>query len=166
MATGDIKILVSHYGTQKFRTEANVTVGINEGDCVIKGGTGNNYAGLLLNGMPTQGTDVWLGVTRSTGTNTTALDGTILVELIGPGTILEGKANTVGNIDTDAKLLALLNDFVNFDRSTTGVAGVLTIDENEGDAMGTLSLCILDGDIVKGTLRVACVNSSIWTGTM
>lgn len=166
MATNDVKILKSHYGVQRFRTEANVTVGILPGDCVIKGGTGSNYAGLLLDGMPTQGTDVWLGVTRSTGTNTAAVDGVIDVELIGTGTILEATANTPANVNTDALLLAVLNDFVNFDRSTTGIAGVLTVDENEGDTMGTLSLCILDGDITTGRLRVATVNSAIWTGTM
>ena len=143
-----------------------MTVGILPGDCVIKSGTGNNYMQLVLNGMPTQGTDVWVGVTRSTSTNTTAVDGVIDVEIIGPGTILEGEANTTTNVNTDALLLALLNDYVNFDRSAATVAGILTIDENEGDAMGTLSLCILDGDIAKGTLRVAAVNSSIWTGTM
>ena|SRR3990167_4137741 len=166
MAANDIRVLKSHYGVQRFRTEANVTVGILPGDGVIKGGTGSNYAGLLLTGMPTQGTDVWLGVTKSTGTNTTALDGVIDVELIGPGTILEGRATTATNVNTDALLLDLLNDYVNFDRSAATVAGVLTIDEDQGDTMGTLSLMILDGDVTKGVLRVACVNANIWTGTM
>ena len=166
MATGDIKIIKSHYGVQRFRTEANVTVGILPGDGVIKGGTGNNYAGLLLNGMPTQGTDIWLGVTRSTGTNTTAADGVIDVELIGPGTIIEARATTVANMDTAAELLGLLNDYVNFDRADTTITGALTIDEDQGDTTGTLSLMILDGDIVKGTIIAACVNSNIWTGTM
>ena len=166
MAENDIKVLKSHYGVQRFRTEANVTVGILPGDCVIKGGTGSNYAGLLLDGMPTQGTDVWIGVTRSTGTNTTAVDGTIQVEIVGPGSILEGRATTASLIDTDAELLGILNDYKNFDRTAATVAGVLTIDQSQADAMATLSLMVLDGDIVKGTLRVACVNSSIWTGTM
>lgn len=166
MAEGDIKVIKSHYGVQRFRTEANVTVGILPGDCVIRGGTGANYAGLLLDGMPTQGTDIWLGVTRSTGTNTTAVDGRIDVELVGPGSVIQGRMQTPANADTDAELLGILNDYKNFDRSATGVTGVLTIDENEADATGTLSLMILDGDIVAGTLRAACVNSSIWTGTM
>ena len=166
MATGDIKIIKSHYGVQRFRTEANVTVGILPGDGVIRGGTGSRYAGLLLDGMPTQGTDIWLGVTRNTGNNTTTLDGVIDVELIGTGTIIEGRMSTPGNANTDAELLTILNQYVNFDRSATGVTGILTIDEDQADAAGTLSLMILDGDIVKGTLRCACVNSSIWTGTM
>ena len=166
MATGDIKVIKSHYGVQRFRTEANVTVGILPGDGVIKGGTGSNYAGLLLDGMPTQGTDVWLGVTKTTGTNTTAVDGVIDVELIGTGTVIQAASSTPANINTDAKLLLLLNDYVNFDRSAATVAGILTIDEDQGDAMGTLSLMILDADIVKGTIIAACVNSNIWTGTM
>jgi len=166
MAEGDIKVLKSHYGVQRFRTEANVTVGILPGDGVIRGGTGGNYAGLLLDGMPTQGTDIWVGVTRTTGTNTTAVDGRIDVELVGPGSVLEGRANTATNMDTDAELLGILNDYKNFDRSAATVAGVLTIDEDQADAAATLSLYVLDGDIVKGTLRVAAVNASIWTGTM
>lgn len=166
MAANDIKVLKSHYGVKRFRTEANVTVGILPGDCVIRSGTNNSYMQLVLDGMPTQGTDIWVGVTKSTSTNTTAVDGVIDVEIIGTGTFIQGTMQTPGNANTDAELLTILNNYVNFDRSAATVAGVLTIDENEVSAAATLSLMIVDGDIVKGTLDCACVNSSIWTGTM
>jgi len=90
----------------------------------------------------------------------------VLVELVGPGTVLRGKANTAANIDTDAKLLPLLFDYVNFDRSAATVAGALTIDENESDTPATLALCIFNGDIVKGTLDVGVCNSHLWMGTV
>ena len=166
MASNDIKVLHSHYGAKRFRVEANVTVGILPGDGAIRAGTNNSYAQLVLDGMPTQGTDIWLGVTKSTGDNTTALDGVIDVELIGPGAFIQGRAQTAANMNTDALLLPLLNNYVNFDRSAATVAGVLTIDENEASGTGTLSLMIVDGDVVNGTLDCACVNSSLWTGTM
>ena len=92
MASNDIKVLHSHYGAKRFRVEANVTVGILPGDGAIRAGTNNSYAQLVLDGMPTQGTDIWLGVTKSTGDNTTALDGVIDVELIGPGAFIQGRA--------------------------------------------------------------------------
>ena len=172
MAAGDIKVLKGGYGAQRFRTETNIKLGAAAGDAFILAGTGTNFVDLLLTGMPTQGTDIFVGI--STGNpgdasiaNTASADGRIDIILVGPGTILQGKATTTTNINTDAKLKLLLNDYVNFDRSAATASGILTIDEDENaGASGTLSLMILDGDIVSGDLRVATVNSNIWTGTM
>lgn len=157
MATGDIKVRKSHYGVQRFRTEANIKLNGGDGDCVIIAGTGTNYVDLLTDGMPTRGTDEWVGVTHSGNTATSTADGVCDVELVGPGSILEGRATTAANINTDAKLLGILNDTTNFDRTASTAVGVLTIDETNTTAKksSTLSLYILDGDIVKGTLRVA-----------
>lgn len=155
MAVADLKVLKSRYGVQRFRTEAAVTAGFSAGDGIIMGGTGRNYASLVLTGDPENGTDIFLGVSRSTATNTASADGVVDVEICGPGTVLEGRATTAANINTDALLLVILNDYVAFDRSAATAAGVLTIDEDEGDDPNVHGLCILDGDIVKGTLRVA-----------
>src|SRR3990167_6342251 len=101
MAANDIRILKHGYTVQRFRTEANVTVGIREGDAIlIHSGTGTNYAALCLDGDPEQATDLFFGVSKSAGTETTAVDGVIDVEMAVPGTILEVKATTVGNVDT------------------------------------------------------------------
>lgn len=157
MAANDIKVLKSHFGVERFLTEANVKLGIQAGDAVIIAGTGTNYADLLLDGMPTRGTDVFAGITRTPATNTASVDGVIDVELVGPGTVLTGRATTAANINTTAKLLGIRNDVTNFDRSAATAAGLLTIDETNTTAKksSTLSLVILNGDISLGTLRVA-----------
>lgn len=166
MAANDFRILKNHYGVQRFRTEANVELGIAPGDLVNIGGTGTNFVSLMLDGEPAQGTDLFVGVTRSTSTATASANGVIDVELCGQGSILEGKATTTTNINTDAKLLLLLLDYVTCDRSAVTAAGVLTIDENEGTTTATSGFMILDGDIVKGTLKVACTSTVFWEGTV
>lgn len=157
MAANDIKVLKSHYGVERFKSEVNVKLGIQPGDAVIVAGTGTNYVDLLLDGMPTRGTDIFAGITRSAATNTASVDGVIDVELAGPGTILQGRATSATNINTMAKLLGILNDVTNFDRSAATAAGLLTIDETNTTAKksSTLSLVIINGDIQAGTLRVA-----------
>jgi hypothetical protein len=166
MAANNVRVLKHGYSVLRFRTEANVKLGMAVGDAVIVAGTGTNYVDLLLDGMPTRGTDVFVGVTHNAATNTSAADGVVDVETVGPGTMLEAKATTVGNINTDAKLLGILNDVTNFDRSAATAAGTLTIDETNTTAKksSTLSLVIIDGDIVKGMLRVL-VSAGITTGS-
>lgn len=167
MAANDIKVLKSHYGVERFSTEANIKLGIQAGDAVIVAGTGTNYADLLLDGMPTRGTDVFAGITRTAATNTAALDGVVDIELIGAGTILSGRATSAANINTAAKLLGIRYDTTNFDRSAATAAGLLTIDETNTTAKksSTLSLVIINGDIQAGTLRVAITGGGIIGGS-
>lgn len=167
MAANDVRILKHGYTVQRFRLEANVTVGPAEGDAYKAAqGTGTNFAGLMLNGDPEQGTDMFLGVSKNTGNNTASADGVIDIEIVGPGTVLEAKANTAGNMDTDAKLKGLLFDFVCFDRSADTAAGTLTVDEDEGTDNDVHGLMILDGDIVKGLLYFTPTNATIWRGAV
>lgn len=143
-----------------FRTEANVLVGeMPGGDAVIVGGTGTNYAAIMPNNAPTRGTDIFIGITESSPNNranTASVDGLQSVQLVGAGACLQGKATTAANINTDAKLLAILNDVTQFDRSAATLAGTLTIDETNTTAgkSSTLTLTIVSGDVQKGTLRV------------
>ena len=165
MAANDIKILKRGLTVHRFRTILNVELGIEAGDGILGATqTGTNYASLVLTGDPEQGTDMFAGVSRSGSTATASADGVIDVELIGPGTVIEGKASTVANIDTDAKLLLLLNDFVCFDRSAATAAGILTIDEDEGTDFDVHGLMILDGRITDGRLFVTPTNSTLWRG--
>lgn len=152
----------SAYGTEEFLFEANVDVGIEAGDMVKRGGTGGNYAVHVQDGDPEGGTDILLGIVKSAPNNTAAANGVGNVELVGPGSKLQGKATNAANINTAAKLLALRNDFVCFDRSVDTVAGVLTIDEDEGDDPNVHGLFILSGDIVKGTLEVMVAAANIF----
>lgn len=169
MAVNDIQILKGHYGVEIFRTEANVKLGMAAGDLVKIAGTGTNYVDVILDGDPEQGTDLLVGLTREDAANvanTASADGKQVVELVGQGSVLQGKATTASNVNTDAKLLGLLFDYVACDRSAATAAGVLTIDEDEGTDTAVHGLVILNGDIVKGTLRVAVGPVAFWEGTV
>lgn len=168
MAANDIRILKGGATVQRFRTEANVTVGMEPGDA-IKGqiGTGTNFVGICLDGDPEQETDVFFGVSKTRGDSieTASVNGVIDVELITAGrTILELKANTTGNVDTDAKLLLLLLDQVTFDRSADTAAGVLTLDENEGTDAVVHGLMIIDGRITDGMMFITPMNACFGIG--
>ncbi len=165
MAANDIRIFKHGYTVMRFATEANVKLGIAAGDGMLASqGTGTNYTDIILTGDPEQGTDMFLGVSKSASTNTASADGVIDVELVGPGTVIQGKATTAANMDTAAKLLGLRFDMVAFDRSAATAAGTLTIDEDEGTDADVHGLCILDGDVVKGTLLVTPTNATLWRG--
>lgn len=170
MAANDIKFLKGGYGSELFRTETNIKLGMAPGDAVIVAGTGTNFVDLLLDGMPTRGTDVFAGITDSSPNNvanTASVDGLQSVRLVGAGSCLQGKATTATNVNTDAKLKGILNDTTNFDRSAATAAGVLTIDETNTTAKksSTLSLVIISGDIQKGTLRVYVTGGGIIGGS-
>lgn len=166
MAARDLKVRVSKYTVRQFLTEANVHVGMAAGDAVKLAGTGANFALLVLDGEPTQGTDIMLGITKTAGTQTAAVNGVVDVEIVGPGSVISGRMNTPANAATAAALLGILGDYVNFDRSAATAAGALTIDENEGTNNDTHALFILAGDIVKGTLEVFTAQANIWRGAV
>ena len=166
MAARNLQVRHSRYGSKAFPTEANIEVGMAEGDAVKLAGTGANYATLILDGDPEQGTDIFLGITKSSGTQTAAADGEVIVEIVGPGSIISGKANTAANMATAAALKAIMGDYVCFDRSAATAAGTITIDENEGTDNDVHGLFIIDGDIVKGTLEVFTAQANIWRGAV
>jgi len=166
MAAANLKVLKHGMTVQRVKTEANVDVGMEAGDAVKIGGTGTNYAVLCLDGDPEQGTDIFLGITKSAGSQTAAADGEVDVELCVPGTVIEGKANTTSNIATAANLLGVLFDFVAFDRSAATAAGTITIDENEGTDQDVHGLMILDGRITDGMLFVTPANAWIGRGAV
>lgn len=165
MAANNIRILKGGKTVQRFRTEANVTVGIREGDA-IKGaiGTGTNYVGVCLDGDPEQATDMFFGVSKSTGTETTAADGVIDVELAVPGTIMECLASTPANVNTDAKILGVSLDHVAFDRSAATAAGTLTLDEDEGTDADVHGMIILDARVTDGMMYFTPSNAWIGRG--
>jgi hypothetical protein len=72
--------------------------------------------------------------------------------------LLRGKAETAGNIDTAAELLAILNDATLVDYSATGASdgGELYTIKDTASA-DTSGLAIIDGNITKGTLDVEVV---------
>ena len=148
MAKNDIKIVKQGGDVVKLRTDAAST-DILFGEPTMIGGGGNNYAIALTDAKPVIATDELLGIAVSPSTHTASADGTIRISIVETNrTLLRGKAKSTANINTDAKLLAVLNDNVLFD--LTGTA--YTIDESvDGNTAG---LMIRDGDIVLGTLDV------------
>lgn len=166
MAARNLQVRNSQYGTKEWPTEANVDVGLAAGDAVKLGGTGANFATICLDGDNEQGTDIFLGITKSGGSQTAAANGVVNVEIVGPGSIISGRMNTPANADTAAELLGIMGDFVCFDRSAATVAGTITIDENEGSDQDVHSLFIIDGDIVKGTLECFVAQATIWRGAV
>lgn len=150
MAVNDVTVLsaggLNLPSAWTFKTEANTTAPA-VGEPVKIGGTGGNYVLLLATGDPEIGTDVVAGIAASTGTQTASADGVCSVLLVSPGMIFRCKAASPANIDTAAKLLAILNDKVAFDLDT----GVFTVDENEGDDTAH-GLRIVGGDIITGDI--------------
>lgn len=159
MAFNDITVVYpagqNQVPSHTFRTEAAATA-ILLGEPVKIGGTGNNYVVPLGNGEPIIATDIVAGVAATDGTHTATADGVVDVMMPLPGVVFRCKATTPANIDTDAKLLALLNDRVTFDLG----AGVYTVDENEGDG-ATHGIRMIGGNIVTGDIDFVFLTTGI-----
>lgn len=151
MSANDVTITTVGNGSlveRTYRVEAAAIGSIDVGEPVKIGGTGNNYVVLLATGDPEIGTDRMVGIAAAISTDTVADDGRVRVWIADENTVMTCAATTPANIDTDAELLAILNDSVTFD--LTGA--VFTVDENEGDDPNIHGLMIIDGDIDQGTL--------------
>ena len=152
MAKADVSIVdvggVNVTQGRNFRVEAGAVGSILAGEPVMIGGTGNNYVIPMTDATPAAGTDRMIGIAQNQSSDTVAADGIVQVYMVHPDvTVMRAKAKVPASIDTDAELLAILNDSKLFD--LTG--GVYTIDEAAVDA--TLNgLLIVDGDIANGTL--------------
>lgn len=145
----DVRVISGGGPVRTYRVEAGAAASITPGKPVKVGGTGNNYVVLLATGDPEIGTDQMVGVAVSTSTDTASADGTVDVQMVIPNkTVLRSDVTTPANIDTDAELLAVLNDHVTYDLTST----TFTVDEDEGDDPNVHGLTIIDGDISKGTV--------------
>lgn len=131
------------------RDTSSATATLKRGEPVKRNNA--NFALLVATGDPEIATDILLGIATSESTETASAEGTVNVLQIVPGTVLRGKATTSTNMNTAALLNGLRFDYVTFDVTSSNV----TIDEDEGDDPNSQGLCILDGDIVDGTLEVA-----------
>jgi hypothetical protein len=151
MAKADVRIVDAGGANvtqgRVFRTEAGGT-DILAGEPVKIGGTGNNYVVPLDDAEPAVGTDRMIGIAQNNSDHTASADGTVQVYMVHPNvTVMRAKAKDAAAIDTDAELLAILNDSKLFD--LTG--GVYTIDETVADATAN-GVLIVGGDIANGTL--------------
>ena len=156
MAKNDVKIIRGGGTIQEYRVDDRTTSSdtqIFAGDPVQIGQAGANFVEHLATAEPTA-TEEMTGIAVTDSTETTSAEGTVQVQVVIPGvSVMECKATTPANMDTDAELKAILNDQVAFDLTGT----TYTIDENQGDSTSN-GLRILNGDIEKGTLTFMLVN--------
>ncbi len=157
MVENDIKVVKNPGATLVFqvddRTTSSVTTTIKAGEPVKVSG---NYVIPVATGDPEIATDEFVGIARKESTETASADGEVeVITLLPYQTVLRGKPTTSANVDTASELAGVINDWVTFDvTSSSGTNGIFTIDEDEGSDPNVHGLCIIDGDIEKGTLDV------------
>ena len=153
MSRNDIKIVEpKDVSSRQFlvqdRTSSSSTQ-ILAGEPVKQAADGSPYVIKLATGDPEIGTDLFIGIAVNDSTETASADGVVQVAVVVPGvTLLEAKATTPANIDTQAKINALIGDCVCYDLTST----TFTIDENEGNDNNVHGLIIQGGDPAAGTL--------------
>lgn len=137
-----------------YRTEANATA-ILAGEPVKIGGTNLSYVIPTADNEPIISAPTFVGIAQSNSTQTAALDGTVQVLPVVPGLIYACKANSAAAFNTDAEILALLNNRVLFDLT----AGVYTILQSQADNADN-GIVIVGGDPTTSTvhfmIRLGC----------
>ena len=133
--------------TWRYRTEAAATA-IYVGEPVKLKAAASGYVIPLADAEPVIGTTTAVvGIAASDSTQTATADGVLDVYIPRPGMVYRAKAKSAAGIDTDAELLAKLNDRVLFDLTS----GVYTIDQAAADDAAN-GVTIIGGNIVTGTL--------------
>lgn len=139
--------------TVRFQTQANVSLDVMDPGMLVKFAANGSPYVIPCVGTHAIGTATAIvGLTASTGTHTSAADGTIDVYMPLPGVVYEGFASTASNIATTALLNALLGDRVPKEISATSLAGNWTIDENGAEGQ-TNPYWMIGGDPAAGTIK-------------
>ena len=157
MARGDLSVIGVSGGAHPYRVAASATRGY-AGEPINSLSVGTNGAGsvntvvVMTDTKPRIGTDSFVGVAQQNmkvdSAGTVVAHKLRVVVPIPSVTRIRGKAKTAANIDTDAELLLILWDYVDFDLTTA----VYTIDDTA--AADASALTVVDGNITKGTLDV------------
>jgi len=152
MSVNDVKVIrypgeVREYKTEDLDNSAESTV-LLVGEPVKLDADPGNFPIRLATGDPEVGTDIFLGIVNKEGTEASGSDGVCEVITLLPSTVLRADAHTSTNVNTAAKLLGLIFDYVTFDLTSSA----FTVNEDEGTDPNKHGLCIIDGDIDKGTL--------------
>jgi len=166
MSFQDLKIVERGSGKVQVRlvddrTTSGASATIKAGEPVKQAADGSPFVILCANGDPEQGTDKFVGIALKESTETSTVDGEVEVFVPATNTVIEGKATTAANVDTQAEIDALVGDVVCLDLTT----GTFTIDEDEGNDDNVHGFIIVGGDPVKGTLRVTCKAAILETGS-
>ena len=161
MAKNDVKIVkhpgpVRQYDTEDLTNSDESTV-LYPGEPVKRTDSTADYVERLETGDPEQGADEFIGIVAKESTETSSADGKVNVYTLIPAlTVLRAKAQTTTNINTAAKLLAYMHNWIVFDLTST----TFTLDENAGDDPNKSGLKIIGGDITRYTLDVL-VNAQV-----
>ena len=142
------------------RTSSSLTTTIKAGEMLKQASDGSPYVIPILDGDPENGTDIVWGIAASISDETTSADGTVDVYMLTSEHILEVKAATSTNVDTQAEIDALVGDVVSCDVTSL----TQTLDENEGNDNNVHGFIILGGDPVRGTLFVRLKDHVSMTG--
>lgn len=145
MSVADITIVSpggQHFPpSMRFKTEAASTA-ILVGEPVAIGGTGTNFVAVLADAKPITSDASFAGVAATTSTHTASANGVVDVLIPVTGLVYACKAKTASTFDTEAEILAVLNDNVYLDLT----AGVYTVDIANASAGGTGAFRIVGGD--------------------
>lgn len=158
MAKGDISTVGIDGGNQPRRVAASATrfyagEPLNNLSTYTNGAASVNTAVVMTDTKPRVGTDNFIGIAavdaQVNASATVIAHKTYVTMPLPQITRIRGRAKTTtGIVDTDANLILILNDYVDFDLTTA----VYTID---GTAASNASgLMIVDGSVAKGTLDV------------
>ncbi len=168
MARGDLKVISGHGPTITYKTDdrttSSQTVALEPGE-PVKAVNGSNFVIALATGDPELGTDEFVGIVRRKSTETSTADGEVEVLCTIPGlTIIRGKTTTATDINTAAKLLAILGDWITIDLTGSGTNGsgnVFTFDGVEGTDPNVHGFKIIRGNTTKGTLDCLGAHSMV-----
>ena len=149
--------------TVEFQTDAAATI-IEKGMLLMTTSDGSPYATPCVTGDFTIGTDSNIvGLAADDSTHTTTADGVIHAYMPLPGIIYRAYATTSGNVDTAAKVLALLGDRVVITVSATTSAGDWTVDEDATDGAAS-AFHLIAGDYEKGTVDFIIRHAATYLG--
>lgn len=158
MAKNDLQTVGMNGGNRKRRVAASATKffagePLNSLATLSSGAASVNTVVALTDTKPRIGTDNFQGIAAAdalvNSSGTVIAQTTFVTVPIPYTTIIRGRAKvTTGLVDTDANLILILGDAIDFDLTT----GAYTLD---GTAASNASgLTIVDGNIAKGTLDV------------
>lgn len=155
MALADISTVGIDGGNQPRRVAASATryyagEPMNNLSTYTSGAASVNTAVVLTDTKPRVATDNFIGIAAisAPGTGTLVAHKTYITVPLPQVTRIRGRAKTAANVDTDAELLLILNDYLDFDLT----AAVYTIDDTA--ASNASGLMCVDGNTQKSTLDV------------
>ncbi len=155
MSVNDLRVIGVSGGARNYRVAAGATrffIGepMMRTPTYSSGASNVNTVVVLTDSKPTVATDDFVGVSgkSATGTGTLVAHTTQVIVPIPYVTRIRGNMKTKSNVTTDAALVLILNDLVQFGLAT----GAYTIIETA--TTNAAGLQIVNGDPIKGTLDV------------